>query len=117
MRHHNRNKKFGRERNVRNALMRSLARALIIEGCIETTEVKAKALRPFIERLVTTSRGASVGTRRLIIARLGGRSDEAKKLIEEIAPKYRDRSGGYTRVLKRGARTSDGARMALIEFV
>lgn len=117
MRHHNRNKKFNREQSVRNALMRSLARALIIDGRIETTEVKAKALRPFIERLVTTGRKTDVGTRRLIAARLGGRFEEAKKLIEEIAPKYSNRNGGYTRVLKRGARTSDGARMALIEFV
>lgn len=117
MRHHNRNKKFGRETDVRSALMRSLARALIIEGRIMTTAAKAKALRPYVERLVTLGRNNTVAARRLLTARLGGRAPEAKKLVDEISPKYTDRPGGYTRVVKHAPRKSDGAPMATIEFV
>jgi len=102
---------------VRVALMRSLARALIIEGRITTTEPKAKALRPFVERLVTIGRNNDVAARRLIAARLGGRAPEAKKVVDEIAPKYASRAGGYTRILKHAPRLSDGAAMATIEFV
>lgn len=117
MRHHNRNKKFGRERNVRNALMRSLARNLINEERITTTETKAKALRPFVERLVTAGRADTVAARRLVAARLGGRAPEAKKLVSEIAPRFKERPGGYTRIIKVAPRISDGAKMAVIEFV
>lgn len=117
MRHGNNKRKFGRVRKVRNALMKSLALNLIIRGKIKTTEPKAKELRPFIEKLVTSAKKGDAATRRLVISSLANRKPEVKKLFDEIAPKYKGRSGGYTRVLKLGSRKSDGAKMAVIEFV
>ncbi len=117
MRHSNNKRKFGRIRKVRNALMKSLALNLIVHGKIKTTLPKAKEIRPFIEKLVTGAKHGDSATRRLIIAKLSNRRSEVKKLFEVIAPKYADRKGGYTRVLKLGARKSDGAKMAIIEFV
>ncbi|MCX6752303.1 MAG: 50S ribosomal protein L17 [Candidatus Nomurabacteria bacterium] len=117
MRHGNNKRKFGRVRKVRKALVNSLALNLIVRGKIRTTEPKAKELRPFIEKLVTSAKNGDASTRRLIISKLSNRRPEIKKLFEVIAPKYADRKGGYTRVLKLGARKSDGAKMAIIEFV
>ena len=119
MRHHNKNRKFGRKKNVRQALMRSLAIAIIRHESIKTTEAKAKELRPFIEKLVTQSREAkeSISIRRSIISKLMNRNPEAKKLIEEITPRYAERNGGYTRILKLPRRQGDAAKMAIIEFV
>ena len=117
MRHGNNKRKFGRVRKVRKALINSLALNLIVRGKIRTTEPKAKELRPFIEKLVTGAKAGDMATRRLIISKLSNRRPEVKKLFDVIAPKYADRKGGYTRVLKLGARKSDGAPMAIIEFV
>src|SRR3989338_4941556 len=117
MRHGNNKRKFGRVRKVRNALIKTLALNLIVRGKIKTIEPKAKELRPFIEKLVTSAKKGDMATRRLMIGTLMNRRPEVKKLFEVIAPKYVDRKGGYTRVLKLGARKSDGAKMAIIEFV
>lgn len=117
MRHGNNKRKFGRDKNQRAALLASLALNLIVREKIKTTEPKAKELRPFIEKLVTRAKKGDLATRRLIIATLSNRSKETKKLFDVIAPKYKDVKGGYTRVLKLGARKSDGAKMAHIEFV
>lgn len=116
MRHHSNIKKFGREKNVRNALMRSLARNLIRDEKITTTLSKAKALRPYVENLVTKAREGTVASRRLISSRIGVVS-EVKKLVDTIAPKYKSRSGGYTRITKLPLRKLDAAAMAVIEFV
>ncbi len=108
---------FGRPSNQRAALLRSLARSLVIEERISTTEAKAKALRPVVERLVTYAKKNTVASRRLAKARLG---DDAavKKLFDAIAPRYADRAGGYTRVTKRALRGSNDAReLAYISFV
>jgi len=117
MRHHNSNRKFGLVRNKRRALVNSLALNLIVRGKIKTTLPKAKELRPFVEKLVTSAKLGDMATRRVTIGKLSGRSKEVKKLFEVIAPKYKDRSGGYTRVLQLGPRKSYGAKMAIIEFV
>jgi len=117
MRHGNNKRKFGRVRKVRKALINSLALNLIVRGKIKTTLPKAKELRPFIEKLVTGAKKGDVATRRLIISKLSNRRPEVKKLFEVIAPKYKSRKGGYTRVLKLGVRKADGAPMAIIEFV
>lgn len=119
MRHHNTIRKFGRVKNQREALLRSLARALIAEGKITTTEAKAKELRPFIEKLVTRAKNATLASRRLIVARLGGGEEKnpTKTLINSIAPKYKNRPGGYTRITKIAPRKSDASKMAVIEFV
>ena len=117
MRHGNNKRKFGRVRKVRNALINSLALNLIVREKIKTTEPKAKELRPFIEKLVTRAKKGDMATRRSVIASLSNRSKEVKKLFDVIAPKYADKKGGYTRILKLGARKADGAKMAIIEFV
>lgn len=117
MKHHKSIRKFGRKRNVRNALIRSLAISLVRHGKIETTEAKAKELRPYIENLVTKAKVDTVANRRLVASRLINQADETKKLFAEIAPKYVGTAGGYTRIIKLGARLSDAAPMAIIEFV
>lgn len=100
----------------RKSLMQSLGRALIQKEKIQTTEAKAKELRPFVEKLITRSKDGSLMSRRLLIERLNGKR-EAKKLIEVIGPKYKARNGGYTRIVKLTRRQSDGSPMAIIELV
>ncbi len=117
MRHGNNKRKFGREKKVRNAMMKTMALNLIVRGKMRTTLPKAKELRPYMEKLVTSAKMGDMATRRLVIGSLMNRRPEVKKLFEVIAPKYADRKGGYIRVLKLGARVSDGAQMAVIEFV
>lgn len=97
--------------------MNSLALNLIVRGKIKTTEEKAKELRPFIEKIITLAKKNNLANRRIVISKLSNRSPETKKLFEVIAPKYVERRGGYTRIMKLGARKSDGAKMAYIEFV
>lgn len=98
-------------------MLNSLALNLMVRGKIKTTEPKAKELRPLVEKLVTRAKVDNLANRRLIIKKLSSRSSGIKKLFTVIAPKYLDRKGGYTRVLKLGARKSDGAKMAIIEFI
>ena len=98
----------------------ALISALVIRGRIETTEARAKEIRPMVERLITKAKSATTGKaalalRRQIIAVTSPRV--AKILIDKIAPKYENRIGGCTRILKTGVRKSDAARMAIIEFV
>ncbi len=97
--------------------MRGLASDLIVKGKIKTTEAKAKELRPFVEKLVTTGKTDSVASRRLVASTLGEPRDEViKALFDTLAPKYAERNGGYTRVIKMG-RSSAGRDEAVIEFV
>lgn len=116
MRHHNTNRKFGRETNGRRALLRSLAEGLIAHGRIVTTEAKAKELRPFVEKLITRAKENTLANRRLLIRRLGTAA-RVKRLLAEVGPKYADRAGGYTRIVKLPPRTSDASPQALIELV
>lgn len=116
MKHHAGMRKLGRERNERKALLRSLACNLIRDGRIKTTEAKAKELRPFIEKLVTHAKKDTVASKRLVASRLGG-IEKSTKLFTTIAPKYLERPGGYTRVVKLPARLNDQSKMAIIEFV
>lgn len=117
MRHSNRNKKFGRETDQRRALMRSLARALIQHETIQTTEARAKALRRFVEPLVTRAKGDTLHNRRLVEARLGNAKRSTEKLFKTIGPRYKERSGGYTRVVKMARRAGSGRDEAVIAFV
>ena len=116
MRHHNTNRKFGRETGQRAALMRSLAEALIKNNKIKTTEAKAKELRPMVEKMVTRAKTNTLASRRLLISRLKNEAG-VKNLMETIAPRYVKRLGGYTRITKLPPRKSDGSKMAVIEFV
>ena len=95
--------------------MRSLAVNFIRDEKIKTTEAKAKELRPYIEKIITRGRVNTLASRRLLIAKIGDNS--AKKVIKEISPKYKERQGGYTRIVKLPARRGDAAKMAVIEFV
>jgi large subunit ribosomal protein L17 len=97
--------------------MNSLALNLIVREKIKTTLPKARELRPFIEKLVTRAKKGDVATRRGVGSVLANRTKEVKKLFEVLAPKYKDVKGGYTRIIKLGARKSDAAPMAVIEFV
>lgn len=116
MRHHNNVRKFGRETGQRKALMRSLAENLVTHGKIVTTEARAKSLRPFVEKLVTKGRTGTLSDRRILISRLGS-AEIVKKMVDEISKKYKERAGGYTRIVKLGQRKGDASPMALIEFV
>ncbi len=108
---------FNRPSNQRRALLRSLARSLVLHEHVSTTEAKARELRPFIERLVTYAKKNTLASRRLAKARLD--DDVAvKKLFDSIAPRYSERAGGYTRVIKRTRRgTNDARKLAYIAFV
>lgn len=108
-------RKFNRTRDQRRAFMRSLAEALIRHGRIETTEARAKELRPYIERMVTKSRTSSLAVYRDLLGMFT--PEVAKKMRDEIAPRYKERPGGYTRIVKRVPRKGDGAKRAIIEFV
>lgn len=117
MQHSKRNRTLGRTRRGRTALLRGLAVSLIRDEKIKTTTAKAKELRPFIEKLVTISRTDSVANRRIIASRLGEPSDVViRKLFLEISPRFSERSGGYTRIVKMGA-VSPGRDESVIEFV
>lgn len=115
MRHANSTRKFGRKVDVRRALMRSLARSLVLHESIETTEAKAKELRPYVEKLVTKGRAGSVVARRAIDAVIG--AEASKKVMTDLAPRYAKRTGGYTRITKSGIRRSGAVPMARISFV
>lgn len=115
MRHHNANRKFGREKSQRVALLRSLAYALVLKGKIKTTEPKAKELRPFIEKLVTLGKKQTLASRRILVSRVG--ESAAKKIAGTLSATYKERAGGYTRITKMTPRITDGSAMAIIEFV
>lgn len=117
MRHHSTVKKFRRERDQRAVFMNSLAEALITRERIMTTETRAKAVRPYVESLITKGKSASVAARRGILADLGGRTKAAKKVVDVLAPRFKDRKGGYTRITKLAKRSADGRTSAIIEFV
>ena len=117
MRHHDRQKVLGREMNQRNALLVSLARELILNESIKTTEAKAKAVRPFVEKLITRGRLDTVSNRRLVARVFQNEQRVVRKLFEIIAPKYKDRKGGYTRIIKLGKQGADARALARISFV
>ncbi|MEX0877938.1 MAG: 50S ribosomal protein L17 [Candidatus Spechtbacterales bacterium] len=108
-------RKFHRKKDQREALIRSLAEALVKNERIETTEAKAKELRPFIEKLVTKSGNDSLHVRRMLNREFTG--EIVEKLLKEIGPRFKERPGGYTRIVKRGVRRGDAAKRAIIEFV
>ncbi len=116
MRHAKAGRALRRTSEQKLALMRNLATSLIEQGAIETTEAKAKELRPFVEKLITKAKSGTLHARRLA-GRHVQKSEAADKLFQEIGPRYAQRPGGYTRILKTGHRRGDGAEMARIELI
>ncbi len=119
MRHQKRGRKFNRTASHRKAMMSNLASALILHKKIQTTDVKGKELRGFVERLVTYAKHGDVHGRRLIQKKIKGKRAKqiANILIHDIAPIYENRNGGYTRLIKLNYRKNDNASISLIEFV
>lgn len=115
MKHHKATRTLSRVSRQRKALLRSLARSLVINGSIKTTEAKAKELRPYVERLVTHAKKNSLASTRHIEGQIG--TEARKKISQDAVAKYMERMGGYTRITKLPYRKSDGASMAIIEFV
>ena len=115
MRKRNKGRILSRNKNQRKALLKSLMSGLFLHERIETTEAKAKELRVVAEKAITRARNNTVFSRRVLAQGLAPRI--VKKLVDEIAPKYKDRNGGYTRIIKLGARKSDSAKMVIIELV
>ncbi len=116
MRHGVGHKKLNRTASHRQAMFANMAASLIKHEQIVTTLPKAKALRPVVERLVTLAKKGDLASRRLVVSRMRDET-QAKKLFETLAPRYKARNGGYTRVLKAGFRHGDNAPLAVIEFV
>jgi large subunit ribosomal protein L17 len=116
MRHQRSGKKLGRDSAHRKALYANLTASLIEHGRIRTTETKAKAVRPVAEKMITLGRDGSIHARRQALAYL--RTQEiVHKLFSDVGPRFRDRPGGYTRVVKLGPRQGDAAPMAYLELV
>ena len=109
-------KRFGGSGTHQRLMMANLVSSLIAAEGITTTEAKAKALRPIVEKVITKAKKGGVHRHRQVISYLGDK-DIAHKLFEEIGPRYVDRPGGYTRILKLGPRHGDNAPMARIELV
>lgn len=107
-------RKFGREKRLREVLYKSLATALIDHGKIKTTSAKAKSLSIFADKLITTAKKQNLASRRELAKTF--HSKIVKKLVDDIAPRFSDRKGGYTRVIHLGQRKSDGSPMSIIEF-
>ena len=124
MRHKIAGYKLGRSTAQRDSLRRSLVTELIDHGRIQTTEAKCKAIRDQAEKLVTVAKGGLVEdagkqlhARRLVAGRVNGGVEIVRKLFTDIAPRYKDRQGGYTRISKLGPRKGDNAQMAIIEWM
>ena len=117
MRHQRKTVKLRRTQGHRDALLSNLAVSLIEHGSIKTTIAKAKAVRPFVEKLVTKAKTGTLHSRRMALADLRHNEGAVRKLFTEIGPLNAERKGGYTRIVKLGQRRSDASEMAVIEWV
>jgi large subunit ribosomal protein L17 len=111
----NKGRRFSMKIGPRRAMLRVLVNNFLLQEKIKTTEAKAKELRSIAEKMITRAKDATLADRRLLAASLTPKM--TKKLIEQIAPSYKDRQGGYTRIIKLGPRHSDSAKMVIIELV
>src|SRR5881409_2399842 len=116
MRHRRSGKKLGRDSAHRRALYSNLVGALIEHGRIKTTEAKAKAVKPLAEQMITLGRRGDLAARRQAIATLRS-NDVVHQLFADVAPRFADRPGGYTRIVKLGPRQGDAANMVFLELV
>jgi len=115
MKKRKRGRKFSRKRDQRKALLRTLARSIFLNERIQTTEAKAKEVSSFVEKMITRAKKGDLASRRMLLKYFSPQT--AKKLVDEIAPRYKEKKGGYTRIIKLGPRKSNGAKMAIIELV
>ena len=109
-------RKLGRRTDHRDSMLRNQVQSLLEKGRIEITLTRAKEMRRVAEKMITLGKKGDLHSRRQAIAYIY-KDDVAHKLFEEIAPKYKERNGGYTRIIKKGPRIGDGAEMAIIELV
>lgn len=116
MRHQKKTRKLGRTSQHRDAMLANIVASLIQHKRVKTTLAKAKAARPLAEKLVTLGKGGTLHDRRLAVAKIG-QKDLVSKLFKEVAPGFKDRKGGYTRIIKLGPRQSDSAPVAFLEWV
>ena len=116
MRHRKKGRKLSRSPSHRRATLRNMATNLFLHERIETTTAKAKELRPFAERLITLAKRGDLHARRLVAQKIADREVQGK-LFSDLGPRFAERPGGYTRILKLGTRRGDAAEMALIELV
>ena len=115
MKKHKKGRKLSRTKNQRNALMKSLASALFLNEKIRTTQAKAQEMRSFAEKFITRAKKENLAATRLLAGFF--QPKVVKKLISDIGPRYKNRAGGYTRIIKLGPRKSDGSKMAIIELI
>ncbi len=116
MRHRKKGRKLGRKNGNRRALLMNLATQLVMHKRIKTTDAKAKELRSFIEPLITLAKKGDLHSRRMVIKKIPHKNI-VNSIFKEIAPRYSDRPGGYTRIIKLGYRDNDRAPVSVIEFV
>jgi large subunit ribosomal protein L17 len=116
MRHNKKGKIFGREKAPREAMLRNLAQSVILYEHVNTTLAKAKAVRPLVEKLITTGRAKTLTSRRAL-SRILTIESAVNKVLEELGPRYATRPGGYTRIIKLGQRQGDGAAVAQLQLV
>lgn len=109
-------RKLGRDASARKALFRSILTSFFAHGRIETTDAKAKEITKLVAKMITLAKRGDLHARRQVLSYLMD-EEVVKKLFEEIAPKYKDRQGGYTRIMKLGPRRGDAAPMAILELV
>ena len=109
-------RKLGRSSDHRKAMLRAMVTYLLENGKIETTVSRAKEVRSAAEKMITVAKGGDLQSKRQVLSYVTKEAD-VKKLFDEIAPKYAERNGGYTRIIKTGPRRGDAAEMAIIELV
>ena len=109
-------KRLGKSPSHQRKILSNLAASLIMEERVTTTSAKAKMLRPYVEKIVTKARRGDLHARRNVLAKIQD-TEVVTKLFDDIGPRYEDRPGGYTRIIKVGPRRGDGTEMSLIEFV
>lgn len=115
MRKRKKGRRLSRKKDQRKALLKSLAASLILKEKIRTTEAKAKEVAGFAEKQISKAKSGTLHSRRLLAGLFS--QEIVKKMINEIAPRYQERKGGYTRIIKLGPRKTNGAKMAIIELV
>ena len=115
MKHSNKIKKFGRVKKQRNAMLQNLAASFILQEKTTSTETKIKTLRPLVEKMITTAKQDSVSRRRNLLSLLDKKA--VSKLFSDIGPRFNQRPGGYTKIIKLPPRLSDNAKMATLRFI